>query len=357
LQKTKTILVAPLDWGIGHATRCIPIIRYLLACNCKVILASSGKAANLLKVEFPELQLHIIPSYNIEYPINRSMFLSMLLQTPKIINAIKSEQYWLKKFLGKNKIDAIISDNRYGIYSKEVYSVFVTHQLQIQAPFAEGILNTINALCIKKFTEVWVPDCEGELNLSGKLSYANKYDKKIKFIGVLSRFSEILNKEISKKYNICVVISGPEPQRTAFENIVLKQLNEFPELKSVVIRGFENKPLLVSISKGIEVFSHLPENKFFNILCASEIIICRSGYSTLMDFTCTGNKAVLVPTPGQTEQEYLANYHKEKGNFFSMNQKNFSLKIALENYNFYSGIYNENNQNYKLAIDKLLENI
>lgn len=357
MQNKKTVLVAPLDWGIGHATRCIPIIRHLLKSNCEVILASSGKSAILLRTEFPELQFHFIPSYNVEYPLNRSMSFSMLLQLPKIIIAIKSEQKWLVKFLKENKIDAIISDNRYGIYCKNTPSIFITHQLQIQFPFAKSLLNSINSLLLKNFSEVWVPDLEGKQNLSGKLSQIHKLGNKVKFIGILSRFSEIKPVKSAKKYDVCVVISGPEPQRTAFENIILHQLNEFPKIKGIVIRGLEDKPLLVNINEGVEVHSHLSEADFFNALCTSEIVICRSGYSTLMDLTCTGNKAVLVPTPGQTEQEYLAKYHLEKGLYFSMKQNNFSLKKVLENYKLYSGIYTENNQKYKLAINELLNKI
>ncbi|CAG0966323.1 MAG: glycosyltransferase [Bacteroidetes bacterium] len=355
--KSKIILVASLNWGIGHASRCIPIIRYLIRQNCNIYLASSGKAAELLRTEFPELPLHITPSYNVKYPHNGNMMFSIIGQIPKIIKAIYQEHKWLKDFLKKHNVEAVISDSCYGMWNNKVPSVFITHQLNIQAPFASGIINSINSFFIKKYNEVWVPDDPDTINLSGTLSYFSKQVTNVKYIGILSRFAELQNQEKVLKYDVCAIISGPEPQRTIFESIVLNQLNNFPQLKCVIVRGIENKPLEVQNGNHVIFYSHLSVQPFLEILNSSKIVVCRSGYSTLMDLACTENKAVLVPTPGQTEQEYLAAFHKEKGHYFSMPQVEFNLADVLKYGEHYKGVKFKDSEQYKQVINEWLRSI
>lgn len=355
--KSKIILVASLNWGIGHASRCIPVIRYLQQQNCNIHLASSGKAAELLKTEFPELPLHYIPSYNIKYPQSGNMVFSMIKQMPKILKAIYREHKWLKNFLKRHNVEAVISDSCYGMWNNKVSSVFITHQLNIRAPYVSGIINGINSFFIKKYNEVWVPDDPDTINLSGALSRFSKPATNVKYMGILSRFAKLHSPKRDLTYDVCVIISGPEPQRTIFESIVLNQINNFPHLKCVIVRGMEDKPLEVKTGNHVVFYSHLSAQPFLEILNSSKIVVCRSGYSTLMDLACTGNKAVLVPTPGQTEQEYLAAFHKEKGYYFSMSQAGFKLSDVLQYGEHYKGLKAKDCEQYKQVIDEWLKSI
>ena len=209
------ILVAPLDWGLGHATRCIPIIKYLLEKKCEVVIGADGRPLQLLQKEFSALEFVVMPGYNISYPKDGSMVLKMAIQIPKILTGIKHEHELLKKIIKEKKIDAVISDNRFGLWSGEVPCVFITHQLMVKSPFGEKIIHQLNKNYISKYSECWVPDHSGENNLSGDLSHKFSLPKNVKFIGALSRFTNEFI--LQKKYDLLIILSGPESQRTVFE--------------------------------------------------------------------------------------------------------------------------------------------
>ena len=234
----KRILIAPLDWGLGHATRCIPIIKYLLEKKFEVIIAADGRPLQLLQKEFPALEFVVMPGYNISYPKNGSMVLKMAAQIPKILSGIKKENELLKKIIKEKKIDAVISDNRFGLWSKEVPCVFMTHQLMIKSPFGEKFIHELNKKYISKYTECWVPDVAGKSNLSGDLSHKFPLPANAKFVGILSRFD---NRRFAPQrnthfYDVAAIISGAEPQRTIFEKIVSGQLKN-SELNTLIIAG------------------------------------------------------------------------------------------------------------------------
>ncbi len=324
------ILVAPLDWGLGHATRCIPIIQLLISRNITVLLAAEGDTAALLKKEFPTLTLLPLKGYRIAYSQHKTWFFAkMLLQFPKISAAIRYEKRWLKKIIQHYHIDAVIADNRFGLQNAAIHSVYITHQLFIEtgSTFLNKIAQKIHYRFINRYDECWVPDAEGNINLAGKLSHpATKPLVPVKYTGCLSRFKK---ENIIPENDLLIMLSGPEPQRTIFENILLKQINN-TDLSIVMVRGLPGKTVdLKAKKKDLKIFNHLPAEKLSTIIQQSQLVLARAGYSTIMDLVALGKKAVLVPTPGQTEQEYLAQYLMSQGLFFAARQKNFLLKNTM----------------------------
>ncbi|KAA9041921.1 UDP-N-acetylglucosamine--N-acetylmuramyl-(pentapeptide) pyrophosphoryl-undecaprenol N-acetylglucosamine transferase [Ginsengibacter hankyongi] len=319
------ILVTPLDWGLGHATRCIPIINELIYHQCEVIIAASGNGFFLLKKEFPSLVILRINSYKIRYSRRKSLLLFKLaVQVPGIAISIWREKLWLKKTITKYKIDAVISDNRPGMNNKKISSVYITHQLLIKTgnSFFEKIAQKIHYHFIKKFNYCWVPDYKVN-GLAGELSHQDNSPLNILYIGPLSRFE--LSNGMQEKYDILISISGPEPQRTMFEKKILSQLCNFNK-KVLLVRGLPNQHQdLKTDNELIKIINHLPAHELNKAFQQSKIIISRSGYTTIMDLVKLGKNAVLVPTPGQTEQEYLSNYLMKKNIFYSVEQDKFSL--------------------------------
>ena len=323
------VLIAPLDWGLGHATRCIPIIKELISQNCEVFIAAGGKGGFLLKKEFPSSVFLRINCYKIKYSSNKKWLpFKLFLQFPGIIFSIWKENLWLKKIVNKYRIDAVISDNRFGIYSKKIPSVYITHQLLIKTGniFSEKILQKLHYYFIKKFSICWVPDFK-ENGLAGELSHPEKIPSNIVYIGPLSRF-EILN-DVPKIYDLLISVSGPEPQRTLFEKMILSQLKNF-EKRTLFVRGLpEEIEELKTERESMKIVNHLSAEELNKAFQQSKMIISRSGYTTIMDLAKLGKNAVLVPTPGQTEQEYLSHFLMQKKYFYSVEQDKFSLDSVL----------------------------
>lgn len=328
-RKKIKILVAPLDWGLGHATRCIPIINELIRLDCEVILAADGAVLSLLKKEFPFTKILALKGYNIHYSRKRKwLFLQLFFQIPKLIWIIFKEHYWLKKTIKDHKLDIIISDNRLGLNSSAVFSVYITHQLAIKTGnyFLDKIAQKIHYYFIKKYDQCWVPDFQ-ENGLAGKLSHPQKLPANIVYLGALSRFEKL--PEENKVYDILISISGPEPQRTIFENIIFIQLKN-DKRKILIVRGLPAQAENINPPNSFaKIVNHLSATELSRAFQRSEIIICRSGYTSIMDLVKIEKTAILIPTPGQTEQEYLAKYLIEKRFFFSIEQQNFVLSKAI----------------------------
>jgi UDP-N-acetylglucosamine transferase subunit ALG13 len=335
------ILVAPLDWGLGHATRCIPVIRQLIKKNCDVLLAGDGMIQKLLVVEFPSIPFFNLKGYGIVYGTTKwDVFGKMMLQIPRIINAIDDENQWLDDLLAKEKIDAVISDNRYGLYHDDVYSVFITHQLLIKTGLgatADSILQKMNYQYINEYDECWVPDIEGNFTLAGALSHPEKSPEiPVKFIGALSRFCKKEN--IKEQKHLLILLSGPEPQRTILEEILLEELKDFTGVV-LFIRGLPGIAIIPEVKNTITIINHLPAQELQSVINEADYVISRCGYSTVMDLMVMQKKCILIPTPGQTEQEYLSSHLMDKNMALCIPQSKFKLKNALDlatsfNYSF-----------------------
>lgn len=347
-QDKKRILITPLDWGLGHATRSIPIINEFLNRDCEVQIASSGNALILLKKEFPELKFHELVSYEAKYSSSLPFMLKILFQLPKFLFAIKKEHQQIQKIIEQEKIDLIVSDNRYGCYSTKLPSVLITHQVNILMnknwQWLRGIINWGNHKQIKKFSVCWVPDFPN--GITGKLTRPNLLNAK--FIGMLSRFEK---KNVEKKYDVLALISGPEPERTVLENKLIEQLSN-SSLHYFIVRG---KPDDNKKCKSNEA-NHLNADELNLLIESSEIIVSRSGYTTVMDLWKLNKKAIFIPTPGQTEQEYLAEELMKKKIALYQTQSNFDLKVALQESKKYKGFdgYEHSSNLLANAIDELL---
>jgi uncharacterized protein (TIGR00661 family) len=327
----KRILVAPLDWGIGHATRCIPIINALLANNYEVILAADSRPLHLLSNEFPQLEIIRFAGYNIKYPTYLPMSLSMLLQAPKLLWNIKKENTALNEIIKDYNIDGVISDNRFGLYTNKVPCAFITHQLQIQSPYFTDSIRDFNYKYINKYSACWVMDDE-TLNLAGELSKPNKLPNNTSYIGIQSRFKK---QETEKEYDYLAIVSGPEPQRTILEKGLVNALKDRQE-KSLIVLG---KPELNTSEQlgNLSIKSHLNAKELNTAIAQAELIICRPGYSTVMDLAVLEKKAIFIPTPGQTEQEYLAENFKAAGICYAQNQSDFDFETAIKESKSYKG--------------------
>lgn len=320
---SKTILVAPLNWGLGHATRCIPIIRALKEDGYKVIIASDGDALELLKKEFPDTITTTLPSYSIRYPKKGDKVLQKIIsQGPTIYKAIKAEHRELDQLIDTYAIDGVISDNRLGLYTYKVPSVFITHQLQVLSGKTTWLSSYVHNIFIKKFDECWVPDLQGPQNLSGRLGHPKKVSTPTKYIGPLSRMQAA---EEIQEYRVTAVLSGPEPQRTQLEKLLIKRLSRYKG-KVLIVQGVVAKEQHFFSKEGIDMVNYLTSPQLEKALNSSEYVIARSGYTTIMDLACLGKKAFFIPTPGQPEQEYLAKLLQEKAMVPFSHQNDFKIK-------------------------------
>lgn len=332
-----SVLVAPLDWGLGHATRCIPIVYELIHQGVRVVIAVNQDQIILLKSEFPDLEFIETEGYNIRYYGGSLLKWSLLFRLPSLLKRIKKENVWLEDILRHRQIDAVISDNRYGLYHKGCHSVFITHQLQIQSGLGFSVLSRYidrrilnwNYSFIQKFSSCWIPDLEGGLSIAGALSHPAKLPSiPVKYIGILSRF--YTSQKNIQKNSLLIILSGPEPQRTEFENMLLDQLAK-STINTVVMRGLPGSDFPIPPAReGIQIWNHLPSKDLSELMNNSQYIVARSGYSTIMDLLTLKKNAILVPTPGQTEQEYLGYYLHEKKWMYSVAQENFNLQSAIE---------------------------
>ena len=296
------------------------------------MIGGTGNSLALLREEFPDLQTILMPGYSMRYAGRHFLFPALLLQMPLFLFSLLKEQYLLKRIQKKEKFDLIISDNRYGLYHKDCLTVFISHQLNIILPgwlkIFQGISRRAIRCFINQFDVCWVPDLPGENNLSGSLSHQIRKYSNDCYVGVLSRFvdySDNLPKE--EDFDILAIVSGPEPSRKKFEDILREQLISSGQ-KSLLVRGLPGAEKASTEGDFTEV-SHMDSKKLAGIIKNAKYVICRSGYSGIMDMVTLGKKALLVPTPGQTEQEYLAEYLNQKELFPSMLQEKFNLQEAL----------------------------
>ncbi|MBJ6369125.1 glycosyltransferase [Snuella sedimenti] len=318
----KRILVAPLHWGLGHATRCIPIIKALSDYGYTPILASDGNALSLLKKEFPKLIAIELPAYNITYPKNGKHFkLKILKTTPRLLKAINTEKQIIDRIVNTYHVKGIISDNRLGVYGRKVPSVFITHQLNVLSGYTTWFSTKIHLHFIKQFDACWVPDSKGDINLSGKLGHPKTYEIPTYHIGPLSRFE---TKNTPMVNDILVLLSGPEPQRSLLETILFKALNNYNG-RVVFVKGIMEKEQTIETVGNMTIYNFMTSDLLEKTINESELVIARSGYTTIMDLAKLNKQAFFIPTPGQSEQEYLAKRLSDQGLVASCSQKSFTL--------------------------------
>lgn len=346
------ILIAPLDWGLGHATRCIPLIRHILASGHEPVIAAEGRPLVLLQEEFPDLDFIPFKGYEISYPEGRGMAWKMGVAAPRILRRIAEEHQELQVIIGEHRIDAVISDNRFGLYTDFVPCVYITHQVMIKAPFLEELLHRLHLKYMERYTEVWVPD-HVTGGLSGDLGHKYPLPPKGRHIGPLSRFGTSPEEETR---DVLVLISGPEPQRTRFERMVLQQLEQFNGTAMAVL-GTPEVTEEFTDEKGHRIVPHLPAAQLEQAVRESRLIVSRSGYSTIMDLSVLGKKAVFVPTPGQTEQEYLGKLFHARGQHLLMSQHQFNLQSAWERSLEFSGFVPQYSETYKTHLTRFIASL
>lgn len=330
-EKKPRILVAPLDWGLGHATRCIPVIRELLSQGADVWLAGEGAQEKLLKSEFPQLPFLFLEGYRVRYGRSPAgLAARMILQTPRLLLTIRKEHEWLLAAVAEHGLDAVIADNRFGLWHPAIPTVFMTHQLAIKSPlgkWSEQWLQKNNYRYIKRFTTCWVPDEKGDTSLAGALSHPRRLPAvPVRYTGILSRLRKTGVAET--KGHLFISLSGPEPQRSVFENRIIDQVAHYPGT-AIIVRGLPGEASIIPSTTDIRFYNHLPAAEYNAEMQRAEYVISRSGYSTVMDLAALGKKSILVPTPGQTEQEYLARYLEQQQFACFMRQSEFSLDQAL----------------------------
>lgn len=320
----KKIIIAPLNWGLGHASRCIPIIHALIRSNFTPVIASDGGALEFLRKEFSSLECIELPSYKISY--NKNLKWNLIKKMPVIRKAVKREHELIQEYLKIHpEVVGIISDNRFGVNSSLVPSVYITHQLFVPAGILTPFTTLVHQRIIKKFDQCWVPDEPGS-KFSGRLSRTTSQLNQ-KFIGVLSRFQK---EQLDKTIDILIVLSGPEPNRTELEKKITTKFYG-TELNVCMVQGKVETDQTITFHGKFTVYNFVLTEQLENLLNSAKYVICRSGYSSIMDLVSLGKRALLIPTKNQSEQEYLAYYLKEKGLFDIVKEQDLlSQKIYLE---------------------------
>ena len=344
-RKYSKILIAPLDWGLGHAARCIPLINMFLNQGKEVAIASSGGALAMLQQEFPKLLFFELPSYDIHYEYS-SMMVNMILQLPKMRSVVLKEHRAVAEILNEFDADLIVSDNRYGVHSSDVPSVFMGHQLAIQLPKKLKIFSKLalkwHESMLSPFQQIWVPDFNANPNLSGKLSHRVKMKKPLHFIGPLSRFK--YEEGVEEDLPLLIMLSGQEPRRSQFEQKVIAMLSQWDE-EVVLLRGLPAiKDEIKSPYDNLKIFNHLPSDEIESLIKRAKRIVCRSGYSSVMDFAALHKRVLFIPTKGQTEQEYLARYLSKTGRALSTTEDKNDLMMKLNRLGIMRPLVLDNNR-------------
>ncbi|HEV7621235.1 MAG TPA: glycosyltransferase, partial [Flavisolibacter sp.] len=327
-----TVLVVPLDWGLGHATRCIPIIKALINNNCRVYLAGEGNVKKLLEKEFPFLPFLDLRGYRVHYSRKGwQLPISLMKQIPSLFRAINHEHKWLKEQVNKLSLNAVIADNRYGLYHSLIPGIFITHQLYIKTGLGvlfDFLLQKLNYRFINHFSECWVPDNKNVPNLANELSHPRKKPAiPLRYTGVLSRFKQLTSNNEGK--HLLVLISGPEPQRSLFEQIIMEQIRSYKD-SVIIIKGKPASSSLFLQTENLKIFDHLPVRQLEEIMAQASFVISRCGYSSVMDIIRMQKKSILIPTPGQEEQKYLSRHLMKNNLALCVDQVKFNLVRSLE---------------------------
>jgi len=356
----KNVLICPLDWGMGHAARLIPIIKKIQNKGHRVFIACTKNQQHFFQNELSNYVWIPCACPTIKYSDKRLSVFDLLKLIPVIFVGIKKDKRDIKGWIKKYNIQLVISDNRYGCHSPNVYSVLITHQVKIELPkklkWAEKILHQQIKKLIYKFNRCWIPDINEIPNFAGDLSMQFSLNGKSAFIGLLSRFEEYTPTPVThKQYEVMAIVSGPEPQRTIFAQILLQQMKDLHK-PCILVLGDFSKPFSTWQEDEVMVYSHMNTKQLFNAIQSAKYIVARSGYSTIMDLITLKRTAILVPTPGQTEQEYLASYYKSRRMFVIAEQYNFKLSDLLAQLSVYNWMYlYKVNKNIEKELEQVLK--
>ncbi len=329
----KRILLSPLNWGLGHASRLIPIIKHLEAQGHICIIGAESLSAELLKKAFPHLIHEYFPGFNVRFSSGHTQWFKILLQIPKFLYWKRKENHTTQKLIQKHQIDLIISDNRYGVNSKLVPSILITHQT---SPYLGRLFFFLRPLVtktirkwIRSFDQCWIPDIQEVLSVSGSLSESIPLPNHTHHIGLLSRLNasnmDTISNAEAPVVDILAILSGPEPHRSQLEKIIIDRFKN-DTFKVMLLQG---QPELNAKSKeigNVTLLPHCTDSYLYQLMTKSALIICRSGYSTIMDLFAVNRKAILIPTPGQYEQEYLADHLSRNFEFATIPQHELATK-------------------------------
>lgn len=331
----KKVLVAPLNWGLGHTSRVIPIIKQLLAQGHEVFLASDGEALELLRLEFPNLRTFVLTGYQVHYG-GKNLLLSLTLQLPKIVKSILKEYFETAAIVKKENIDIVISDNRLGCRSPKSYNIIITHQINLvlNNRLLADLASKTNHILLNKFDEVWVPDLPPPDHITGLMSN-NNLKTKVVYVGPLSRLKKL---KADFKRECLVILSGPEPLRTEFEEKIINQAIKMPD-QFLIVRGLPlNHEGNIQVSDNVILCPFMTSDQLSEAISHSQFVIARTGYTTIMDMISLNQPCILVPTPGQPEQEYLGEQLKTRNNFIIADQKSMDLNLLIQQLKIRSNI-------------------
>jgi len=329
--KAKYILVAPLDWGLGHTTRCVPLIRHIQRMGHIPVVACNSWQRSFITETFGQIEVVELEGYNVSYSEwNKWAQAGVLLQMPRIIKTIKAEHNWLLKLCTERQIDGIISDNRYGLSHPRIPSVVLTHQPGLLiglGALADKVVRKVHYSYLERYGATWIVDVPGSPSLGGKMSHPVVLPNRTKYVGLLSRFEKTTEADNAAE-GLLILLSGPEPQRTNISKLLWQQVCNYKG-KVTFVEGNNNVQPPTLIPENITYHKRLTDQQLGPILKKAAVVICRSGYSTLMDLVALQQKAIVIPTPGQTEQEYLGTYMRQAGICYSTKQSGFNLEKTL----------------------------
>ncbi|HEX7008386.1 MAG TPA: glycosyltransferase [Phycisphaeraceae bacterium] len=318
------------SWGLGHATRDLVLMRALLEAGCRLTIISTGPAMQVLRSELGDQSCRFLDWPDMPSTVARStigFYLKTVAHIPRIIATWLAERPRLHKLLEEDPADLVISDHRYGLVTPSVPSYFISHSPRYIAPwrdwFMEMVMERFMAHWLRHARAVLIPDDPAD-GLSGDMSHRVRYwpADRLVYLGILSSLRAVNHQP--QDIDVFISISGPEPQRTQLERIVLPQLPRLEGRKVVVALGTPGRPAPPSPT-GAQVHAYLDRAAQEQVMNRSRLVVCRSGYTTLMELAELGKKALLIPTPGQTEQLYLARTLRQRGHFYSVSQRKLSL--------------------------------
>lgn len=328
------IIVSPLSWGLGHVTRDAPIVDYLLEKGHEIVFVATGRALTYARRRYADCRAIELPDMPPPYSKTR-FFVPMFLKfIPRMLRAIREEHERSQRIFDEVKPDLIFSDNRYGIWSRDIPSFILSHQIRLKTPPALSPLEVFTEAWarshLKHFTRVIVPDYDGQQTLSGRLSHDLCFWSRDELY-YAGQLSTIRPAELPQDVAVFISLSGPEPQRTVLEEIIRQQVASIEHMgKIVVTLGKPEAANKETLGQNVECFSFLPSERQQEMMNRARLVVSRSGYTTVMELAELGRRALYIPTPGQTEQEYLSRYYEEHGMYHSVSQYKLDLVRDVE---------------------------